>query len=75
MSVEQYVVILPQSTSYALRGEKILKQVGIVTKLIPVPRSLSSECGVCLRILREDQERVRQAFEAAHLPIIGIHEI
>ncbi len=75
MSSEKFAVILLQSTSHALRGEKILKQAGIASKLIPVPRVLSSECGVCLRIQRDDQERARQAFEAANLPIIGIHDI
>lgn len=75
MSSEQYAVILLPSTSHALRGEKILKHAGIASKLIPVPRALSSECGICLRILREEQARVRQALEAVNLPIIGIHEI
>lgn len=75
MNSEQYTVILPQSTSHALRGEKILSHAGIASKLIPVPRALSSECGVCLRILRDDQDRARQALETAGLPIIGIHEI
>ncbi|GAK53538.1 hypothetical protein U14_04804 [Candidatus Moduliflexus flocculans] len=75
MNSGQYAVILLQSTSHALRGEKILKQAGIASKLIPVPRILSSECGVCLRIRRDDQERARQAFEAVNLQIVGIHEI
>lgn len=75
MNSETFAVILPQSTSHALRGEKILKQAGIVSKLIPVPRALSSECGVCLRIQRKDLERARQAFGAVNLPIIGIHDI
>ena len=75
MSSEQYAVILMQSTSHALRGEKILKHAGIASKLIPVPRALSSECGICLRIQRDDQERARKALDAANLPKIGIHEI
>ena len=75
MSSEKFAVILPQSTSHALRGEKILKQAGIVSKLIPVPRTLSSECGICLRILRADQERARHMFESVNLLIIGIYDI
>lgn len=75
MSSEQYAVILLPSTSHALRGEKILKHAGIASKLIPVPRALSSECGICLRILRNDQERARQAFGAVNVPIIEIHDM
>ncbi len=71
----QYAVILVYSTSYALRAEKILQAVGIPCKLIPVPRQLSSDCGVCVRIRRVDQEGALQALEAARVEIDGIHEI
>ncbi len=42
-------VVLFLSVSHALRAEKLLKEAGIPCKLIPVPRHLSSDCGVCLR--------------------------
>jgi hypothetical protein len=44
-----YFVILFKSVSYALKAEKILKQEGLPHKLIPVPKQISSDCGVCLR--------------------------
>ena len=74
MNGEQYAVILVYSTSYALRAEKILAEAGIPCKLIPVPRHLSSDCGVCVRIERANQEAVLQALEAARVEIEGIHE-
>jgi len=40
-------------------AEKILKQCGLSFKIIPVPRHLSSDCGVCVRIAREDEGRVQ----------------
>jgi len=43
-------VILFKAVSYALKAEKILKQEGLPHKLIPVPKYISSDCGVCLRI-------------------------
>ncbi|MEN6332150.1 MAG: DUF3343 domain-containing protein [Smithella sp.] len=43
-------VILFKAVSYALKAEKILKQEGLPHKLIPVPKHISSDCGVCLRI-------------------------
>lgn len=45
-----YAVILMHSVHHALAGERALKTSGIRCKLIPVPRELSSDCGVCLRI-------------------------
>ena len=54
-------VILFASTHFAIRAEKLAKEKGFAVKLIPVPRQLSSDCGVCLRfsvVHREQVERV-----------------
>ena len=56
-----YGVVLFQSISSALRAEKILKKEGIAYKLIPVPRHLSSDCGVCIRFLIENEPQIRKA--------------
>jgi hypothetical protein len=71
----KHAVVLVYSTSYAIRAEKTLHQAGIASKLIPVPRHLSSNCGVCLRIERADKEAARQALEAVDLEIEGIHDL
>ena len=65
MSAPKYAVILVYTTSHALRAEKLLAEIGIRGKLIPVPRHLSSDCGVCLRIDQSAMEiageRLREA--------------
>jgi hypothetical protein len=58
MEEHRYVVFLFPSVSYALKAEKILKAAGVAHKLIPVPRHISSDCGVCLRITEEKQQYV-----------------
>lgn len=58
-----YAVILVYTTNYALRAEKVLVEAGIPSKLVPVPRHLSSDCGVCVRIDQEDMERAREMLE------------
>ncbi len=37
-----------------MKAEKLLKNAGIRMKLIPVPRSLTSDCGLAIRIAHED---------------------
>jgi hypothetical protein len=59
---EGQCVALFHSTSLALRGEKLCRAEGIPVKLIPVPRRLSSDCGVCLRFAGAFEERVRALF-------------
>lgn len=75
MTSKRYIVLLVYSTSYALRAEKVLGQAGIPCKLIPVPRHLSSDCGVCVRIERTDQEAALQALQAARVEIEGVYDI
>ena len=75
MTSNKYTVLLVHSTSHALRAEKVLAEAGIPCKLIPVPRHLSSDCGVCVRIERADQETALQALEDARVEIEGVHEI
>jgi len=56
-----YYVILFKSVSYALKAEKILKDKGIAHKLIPVPKEISSDCGVCLRFEEKFQNQIKAA--------------
>ncbi|MGQ9710745.1 MAG: DUF3343 domain-containing protein [Anaerolineae bacterium] len=70
-----YSVIIVPSISHALRAEKILQAAGVACKLIPVPRHLSSDCGVCVRIRQEDQEAADAALRQAGLEIVGIYGI
>ena len=70
-----YSVILVYSTSYALQIERILQGSEIPTKLIPVPRHLSSDCGVCVRILRKDQEQVLEHLNASQCEYASIHPL
>ena len=75
MSGSQYAVFLVYSTSYALRAEKVLQKAGVACKLIPVPRHLRSDCGVCVRIERADQETALQALRATRVEIEEVHEL
>ena len=56
-----YYVILFKSVSYALKAEKILKQEGLPHKLIPVPKQISSDCGICLRFELALQDKIKAA--------------
>ena len=55
-----YGIVLFHSTSGALMAEKLLKKEGISYKIIPVPRHLSSDCGVCIRFSSHDESLVKK---------------
>jgi hypothetical protein len=68
----QYSVVLFHSITGALQAEKRLKEKGIAIKLIPVPRQLSSDCGVCLRFQKEDEAEVKKVLEEERIDTQGI---
>ena len=70
-----HAVVLVYSTSHALKAERILQGMEVECKLIPVPRHLSSDCGVCVRIERADRQKAYQALRAAKMEIEGIHDV
>lgn len=61
---QHYLVAMFASVSMVMKAEKILKAAGVPHKIIPVPRSISSDCGVCIRFLPEDRETVVEALGA-----------
>ena len=75
MSKGEYSVILVNSTGHAIRGEKLLQNAGVGCKLIPVPRQLSSNCGVCLRVARTDRSAAQGILHDAGLEIGDVHDI
>lgn len=75
MTDSQYAVVLFHSTSYALRAEKVLLGAGIPCKLIPVPRHLSSDCGVCVRVERSNVEAAQHALTMTGVESKGIYQI
>jgi uncharacterized protein YqgV (UPF0045/DUF77 family) len=66
-----YCVALFHSVSHVIKAEKILKEAGIPHKVIPVPRIISSDCGVCLRFLKEQKEAVTEALDS----VVEVSEI
>lgn len=74
MGLSGYAVILLPSTSHAMHAEAALKQAGIGCKMIPVPRHISSDCGVCIRISRQDSAAARAVLDSAAVEWESIHD-
>jgi hypothetical protein len=57
---DDFFVILFDSVHHALMAEKILKKEGIPIKLIPVPKHISSDCGICIRYRSEHDQSIKK---------------
>ncbi len=61
MTAAGWCVLLFDSVSQVLLAEKVLKQAALGHKVIPVPRQISSDCGVCIRFDPAERDRVVEA--------------
>jgi len=53
----------------AMRCKKQCDKTGITAKMMPVPRTLSSSCGTCVRIETEDPDSLPRTEEMEQLAI------
>ena len=65
MDEPEYGIVLFDTTQAAIRAEKVLEQAGIKTKLLPVPRHISSNCGISLRFTSGLAHEVESALSGA----------
>lgn len=67
-------VVLFHTTSAAFGAEKALIRAGIKCALIPVPRELSTDCGIAMRFDWPDRENVIRILQEAGVEIAGTHK-
>lgn len=70
--MEEFAVVLVESTNQAMRIEHLLNLSGVKSQLIPVPKFLSSSCGNCLRIDPIDIEMVKSIVDKNKIMIQSI---
>ncbi len=61
--MDQYNYMTFKSVSYAMKVETEVKKHDIEYKVIPVPRSISSSCGICIRFFKSDMDKMKDIIE------------
>ena len=61
--------LLMASMRYAIKAEAFCRKQGITCEVVPVPRQVSSECGMCLEIDNERAEQVLTQLQQAGFEI------
>ena len=72
--MSQGVILFP-SIHFVLQAEKMTKGKGFSIDLIPVPRQLSSDCGICMLIEWEQKEILYTLLEEGGVKIEGVHPL
>lgn len=66
------MILLVHTSGHAFSIEKALKKRNISCRLTPIPRKVSSDCGICVRFPEKDLESVRSFVSALPFEIQGI---
>lgn len=61
------VILLP-SIHFVLKAEQLFKQHRLAHDLVPVPRRISSDCGMALAVAGVELAEARKIMAAASLP-------
>lgn len=64
---ENDLVAIFHSIHRVMKAEKVLKLAGADILLIPVPRQLTSDCGLAIRYAPEERGRVEEILEREKL--------
>ncbi len=71
----KYSVIIFLSANHAVRAEGVLLKNGFQCKLIPIPRNISSDCGICLRINTADIKQAVKILSNLNIEIVNTENI
>ena len=61
------------ATYAVLKAEKILKRLGVTVKMIPVPRQISSNCGISIRFDCSEMDRITGALSSLEEDLEGFY--
>jgi len=60
---------------YVIKGERVLKGAGLRIDVIPVPREISSDCGMALEFSCHDRDQVERLLADADITVVGIYAL
>lgn len=67
------VVLIFRGTHQVMSAEKQLKRAGVPMRLIPVPRRLSSDCGLAIRIFPPDRGAAKDVLTRSGILPKSVH--
>jgi len=73
MKEKKGCIITFPTVHQALRAEKILTQYKFMVTVLPVPREISSDCGIAIKFSGEDETRIKTILDDSNVKIEGIH--
>ena len=70
--MDKELIMLVHTSGHAFSIEKALKKRDISCRLTPIPRKVSSDCGICVRFDPNDRQKVETFIQTLPFDIQGI---
>lgn len=70
----KHYLIMAGSTAHMLSGDKLLKDEGMNTQLVPAPAEYGTVCGTAIRVKAEDKDEAEKILLNGNIIIEGIYE-
>jgi hypothetical protein len=71
--MQRDAILIFQGIHRVMKAEKALKVAGLDVRLMPVPRQLSSDCGLSIACRLRDREVIEQTLDEAGAPYDELH--
>jgi hypothetical protein len=70
----RHALLILESAAQGIKGEAVLRGAGFDGALIPIPRTLSAKCGICLRVPARDGSAAQAVLAEAGIAVADTHE-
>ena len=71
---EMYIVSF-NSTHHAMRTDKLLGENSVTSTTLPTPREIGASCGISIRFLKDDLEKIKSILDDNAVEFKGIYHI
>lgn len=65
-----YYIAVFENARAVIRAERLAREAGIKTTVSPVPETISSECGMCLKITAPQLDEFKNVINDAKIKVV-----
>lgn len=74
-TISKSCILTFSSTHHALRAEELIEEQNIELDIIPIPREITAECGLAIRVSYEQKEQVEEILTNNKINMAGIYSL
>jgi D-alanine-D-alanine ligase-like ATP-grasp enzyme len=74
-AMNEYYIAVFDSTHYALKFEKVIKENGFKITIMPVPREITASCGISAKLEIDEIEKIMSLAVKEDLKVQGFYHV